>query len=220
MNKIYYLVFTFIFLSVITVQAQTQGSISGKLIDEETQEPVPLANVRVLQSTDSTFVTGKASDTEGNFNIPVQNGSYILHISFIGYNDTYQNVNITSSSRNVNIGTITVGSDNILLSETVVTAKVPEIAVKGDTLEYNADSYKVTESAVVEDLLKQKSDFRQTTLIIPGVRPKAFLRKTFVENGFSGMLPQMKTIEEFLEGSVKQEDKISSDKKNKIRIIF
>lgn len=54
-------------------------------------------------------------------------------------------------------------------------------------------------SEVVEDLLKQKSDFRQTTLIIPGVRPKAFLRKTFVENGFSGMLPQMKTIEEFLE---------------------
>lgn len=155
MNKIYYLVFTFIFLSVITVQAQTQGSISGKLIDEETQEPVPLANVRVLQSTDSTFVTGKASDTEGDFNIPVQNGSYILHISFIGYNDTYQNVNITSSSRNADVGTITVGTDNILLSETVVTAKVPEIAVKGDTLEYNADSYKVTESAVVEDLLKK-----------------------------------------------------------------
>ncbi len=27
--------------------------------------------------------------------------------------------------------------------------------MRGDTLEYNADSYKVTESAVVEDLLKK-----------------------------------------------------------------
>jgi hypothetical protein len=42
-----------------------------------------------------------------------------------------------------------MSNDNILLSETVVSAKAPEISVKGDTLEYNADSYKVTESAVV-----------------------------------------------------------------------
>ena len=37
----------------------------------------------------------------------------------------------------------------------MVTAKAPEIVVRGDTLEYNAASYKVTESAVVEDLLKK-----------------------------------------------------------------
>lgn len=52
---------------------------------------------------------------------------------------------------------------------------------------------------VVEDLMSQSRDFKQTTLIIPGVRPKAFLRKTFMENGFQGMLPQMLTIEEFFE---------------------
>src|SRR5690554_3272157 len=52
---------------------------------------------------------------------------------------------------------------------------------------------------VVEDLIELNEDFSQTTLIIPGVRPKAFLRKTFVDEGFRGLLPQMKTIEEFLE---------------------
>ena len=51
-------------------------------------------------------------------------------------------------------------TDNILLSETVVTAKAPEIVVRGDTLEYNADSYKVTESAVVEDLLKKMPEWK------------------------------------------------------------
>ena len=52
---------------------------------------------------------------------------------------------------------------------------------------------------VVEDLLTQELDFKHTTLIIPGVRPKAFLRKTFVELGYQGMLPKMITIEELLE---------------------
>ena len=54
-------------------------------------------------------------------------------------------------------------------------------------------------SEVVEDLLVHKNDFRHTTLIVPGVRPKAFIRKTFIEMGFHGMLPRMITIEEFLE---------------------
>lgn len=136
-------------------QAQSGGIITGKLIDKETQEPVPQANVRILKQGDSTFVTGKASNTEGVFTIPVRNGSYIVHISFVGYNDVYQNVQVTSSRPTVQLGNIMLSNDNILLSETVVTAKAPEIVVKGDTLEYNADSYKVTESAVVEDLLKK-----------------------------------------------------------------
>lgn len=156
MKKIYSLVVTiFAVTFAMLAQAQSGSSISGKVMDKDSEEPVPLANIRVLQRADSAFVTGKASNAEGLFTIPVRNGSYILHISFIGYNDIYRDVQVTSSRPNVQLGDIILSNDNILLSETVVTAKAPEIVVKGDTLEYNADSYKVTESAVVEDLLKK-----------------------------------------------------------------
>jgi len=156
MKKVYsFLIFFLLVTMSMLAQAQSGGIITGKLIDKETQEPVPQANVRILKQGDSTFVTGKASNTEGVFTIPVSNGSYIVHISFVGYNDVYQNVQVTSSRPTVQLGNIMLSNDNILLSETVVTAKAPEIVVKGDTLEYNADSYKVTESAVVEDLLKK-----------------------------------------------------------------
>ena len=43
----------------------------------------------------------------------------------------------------------------MLLSDAVVTAKALEVVVRGDTVEYNADSFKVSESAVIEDLLKK-----------------------------------------------------------------
>ena len=139
----------------ITAQSQISRGISGSIISEATNEPVPQANIRVLQQSDSTFVIGKASDMDGDFSIPVNNGSYIVQISFIGYNDLFRNVVVTSSTPLARLGTLEMTTDNILLSETVVTAKAPEIVVKGDTLEFNADSYKVTESAVVEDLLKK-----------------------------------------------------------------
>ncbi|MDD2298980.1 MAG: TonB-dependent receptor [Fermentimonas sp.] len=156
MNKIYLLVITLLMCSFsITAQSQISRGISGSIISEATNEPVPQANIRVLQQSDSTFVTGKASDMDGDFSIPVNNGSYIVQISFIGYNDLFRNVVVTSSTPLARLGTLEMTTDNILLSETVVTAKAPEIVVKGDTLEFNADSYKVTESAVVEDLLKK-----------------------------------------------------------------
>ena len=156
MKKIYFLVITILLCSFgLTAQSQITRGITGRILLENTNEPVPQANIRVLRQSDSTFVTGKASDMDGKFSIPVNNGSYIVHVSFIGFHDLYKNVSVSSSTPMANLGDLVMSADNILLSETVVTAKAPEIVVKGDTLEYNADSYKVTESAVVEDLLKK-----------------------------------------------------------------
>lgn len=156
MKKICFLVMVVLFPAFsLMAQAQINSAISGKLIEKESKEPVPMANIRILQQADSSFVSGMASDDKGAFNIPVRNGSYIVHISYIGYNDIFKDVKVASSQPRVQLGDIVMENNNILLSETIVTAKAAEIVVKGDTLEYNADSYKVTESAVVEDLLKK-----------------------------------------------------------------
>ena len=156
MKKIFFGAALFLIQTLfIVAQSQTGHTISGKLLDKVTKEPISLANIRILQQSDSTFVTGKASANDGQFSIPVNKGSYIIHISFIGYNDFYRNVEIGTSTSRLILGDIFMSSDDILLSETVITAKAPEIVVRGDTIEFNADSYKVTESAVVEDLLKK-----------------------------------------------------------------
>ena len=153
-----FLILTTIFSFAIIANAQGQserGSISGKLIDEITEEPIPEANVRILLQKDSTFVTGKASGADGLFSIPLNNGNYIVQISYIGYADVFKDTAISGRMQHVKLGTISLKDDGILLSDALVTAKAPEIVVKGDTVEYNADSYKVSESAVIEDLIKK-----------------------------------------------------------------
>ncbi|MGV8964526.1 MAG: outer membrane beta-barrel protein [Candidatus Saccharimonadaceae bacterium] len=157
MRKLYLILFiTFAFTLLSSAQVSSdQGSITGKLIDEITQEPVSEANIRILSKKDSVFVTGKASSRDGSFSIPVKNGNYIVHVSYIGYTDVYKDTVVTSTSSKVQLGSISLKDDAILLSDALITAKAPEIVVKGDTVEYNADSYKVTESAVIEDLLKK-----------------------------------------------------------------
>ena len=66
------------------------GSISGKIIDEVTNESMQDANIRILTQKDSVFVIGKASNKDGSFSIPLKNGSYIIQVSYIGYVDAFK----------------------------------------------------------------------------------------------------------------------------------
>src|SRR5690554_2229270 len=99
MIKFYFFVTLFL-LSVFALSAQSDvsRSITGELFSEATQEPIPQANIRLLQKSDSTFITAKASDLDARFSIPVRNGSYILQISFIGYTDLFEDVVVSSST--------------------------------------------------------------------------------------------------------------------------
>ena len=123
------LIATLAFISITNAQGPVSGSISGKLIDELTDEPVSEANIRILSQKDSVFVTGKASDKDGSFSIPLQNGDYIVHVSYIGYAEIFKDTTVTSRTPNVRLGTIALRDDNLLLADAIVTAKAPEIVV-------------------------------------------------------------------------------------------
>lgn len=148
-------VFLVLFLySFIYTQAQgIERTVTGTILDKDTKDPVEFAGIRVLNAKDSAFITGTAADIDGRFKLSLSSGKYIIQTSFIGYSDHFNDINI--SQKNISLGDILLSEDAILLSEAVVTAKAIEIQVKGDTVEYNADSYKVPQNAVVEDLLKK-----------------------------------------------------------------
>jgi hypothetical protein len=144
------------FTALANAQGQAgRGTIKGKLIDDATKEAIQEANIRILNQKDSTYVTGIASERNGTFSIPIRNGNYIVHISYIGYSDMFKDVSINNSNATANLGTLSLHEDGVLLSDALITAKALEVVVRGDTVEYNADSYKVSESAVIEDLLKK-----------------------------------------------------------------
>lgn len=142
-----------IIASSFYISAQNKNRITGTVYDNKTKESIIQASVRILSAKDSTFITGVATNLKGEFTANVNPGRYLVAISYLGYSESYYKANTTSGS--VALGDIFMHEEGFLLSEAVVTAKMAEIAVKGDTIEYNANSYKVQESAVVEDLLKK-----------------------------------------------------------------
>lgn len=138
---------------LLPLASQNNIRITGTVLDKTDNSPIEQASIRVLKEKDSTYVTGLATDVAGKFLININPGKYIISTSYLGYKENFTHVD--ASKKSVVMNNILLSADGIMLNEAVVTAKAVEIAIKGDTVEYNADSYKVQQSAVVEDLLKK-----------------------------------------------------------------
>lgn len=145
-----------ILFSPMAFAQQSGVNVTGSVVEQGSDTPIEQATVRLLNVKDSAMVRGAVSARNGSFTLKnVKKGSYLLHITFIGYDPLYQPLQITGKKNPVNVGKLELSDGAIELGEAVVIGKAPEVTVRNDTVEYNADSYKVTEGSVLEDLLKK-----------------------------------------------------------------
>ena len=107
---------TTIFLSFGAVHAQQTGSISGTIIQKNTQQSLVSATINLAGTTLTT-----TSDSIGRFrilNIPVK--TYSLVVSSVGFK-TFTLYNIVVNSGNENVFNVELEEDAVGLSEVVVT---------------------------------------------------------------------------------------------------
>ncbi len=52
---------------------------------------------------------------------------------------------------------------------------------------------------IAKDLLQQKKDLSEFTIVFPGKRPEIFFKKALLEAGYTGFLPEFYTIEQLIE---------------------
>ena len=156
MKNRFYILLLFVGVLMPFVSQAQRVTIRGVVRDAIDREALPRVSVRLLTAKDSTYVTGTTGDNNGNFTLqPVAQGRYIAQFTFLGYQTQCVNVAPEQGRTRYDMGEILLSTGDILLAEATVVGKAPEVVVKEDTVEFNADSYKTQPSAVVEDLLKR-----------------------------------------------------------------
>ncbi len=155
------LIFSFIFLSLFSLSLYGQGrrAVSGILLDNEAV-PLIQASVQLLSPKDSSLVEGVVTNGKGEYRLWAFPGNYILKSSYIGFVPRCQNIHISVSTKELNVGTMRLSPDQIWLDGAVVSAKAQAVVVKEDTVVYNAAAYRVEEGAMVDELIAK----------IPGVQ--------------------------------------------------
>lgn len=137
----------------ITIISYAQ-SVTGIVCDSLHREAISYASVRMLNVKDSAYIVGAVSASNGKFTINHSKGDYIIDISYVGTNRYTRKISL-EGKETLDLGTIYLGEASYMLGEAVIVAPVPDIVVRGDTIEYNADAYRVGEDALLLDLVRK-----------------------------------------------------------------
>ncbi len=94
--------------------AFAQGTVKGTVVEANTNEPLPGADVVVVGTT-----KGVATDFDGNFALQVPAGNQKIKITFVGYDATTINVNV-ENGKTIDLGKISLKPNAASLDEVVI----------------------------------------------------------------------------------------------------
>lgn len=153
--KKHYLLLIACFLS-LAAYAQKNGSIKGAVLDTIGKHPVAAATVTLLKKKDSSLVTFTMTNNKGEFELTgIAAGDYRLLFTHVSYHNTSRAVTLTDDTPEVRLPAVIVQDLSRTLDEVVITGESPPVTLIGDTVQYNAGSFKTIPNASVEQLLKK-----------------------------------------------------------------
>jgi len=154
MRKIVFLLLSAFFTTAVL--AQKNGSVKGIAFDTISKQPVAGATITILEKKDSSLVTFTMTGNDGRFELKgLANGDYRVLITHTGYHNNNIFFTISDAAKNAELGNVTMNDAVKVLEEAVVRAEAPPVTMVGDTVQYNAGSFKVQPNASVEQLLKK-----------------------------------------------------------------
>ncbi|GAB3262313.1 TonB-dependent receptor [Larkinella harenae] len=138
--------------SVSPLLAQT-NQLTGKVVDPQNGALIGVPVILTMQQ-DTTQKQYTVTDTSGVFSFAnLSPQAYRVKATYLGFQDYDKIITITEPVQE--LGTITLVEDSKTLKEVVIKGQIPPAQQKGDTLQLNADAFKVTRDASTEDLIKK-----------------------------------------------------------------
>lgn len=121
-------------LTFLQGQVQQKHSIKGQIMDQQNMQAMAFATVALRKATDSTLITGTATNLEGEFSLESLNdGQYCLIISAIGYTSVTKNIDLKD---NYNTGIILIKEKSLTLGEVVVVGERMKAKAEPDKTTY------------------------------------------------------------------------------------
>ena len=142
-------------LTVITARSQNHGTVKALVLDSINNQPIGYATIAVLKLKDSSLLSYTITDKNGAFTLYNLNQAEPnrLLISCVGYNSARFTVELKKGDAVTDLGKVLL-SHKTLEEVTIKGERVP-VVIKKDTIEFNAEAFKVRPNAIVEDLLKK-----------------------------------------------------------------
>ncbi len=154
MNKLLLtILFAGLFLTTTYAQRpeQKEVTITGKVIDKDSKQPLEYATIAFFSKQQNKMVTGGITDIKGNFSIPVPTGMYDISIEYISFKtQTIPDRKITIKE---NIGSFSLEIDMEALDEVEIMAERTTVEIRLDKKIYNVGKDLTVSGGTVSDVL-------------------------------------------------------------------
>ena len=137
--------------SVKPILSENNGTISGKVIDKKTSEPLPYVNIVVKEN--NKVITGGITSDKGTFQIKnLALKDYVVEIQFIGYKTISKSAKLTENST-INLNTIAIEEDAIQLKGVEIVSERSTIEQKIDRKVINVGKDLTTAGATASEIM-------------------------------------------------------------------
>lgn len=131
-------------------------SVEGTVYDTTGVNPLPNAVAMAIRIKDSLLLGYSRTDKQGKFHLKgFEVDTFSLIIDHPDYDDKVYFMFGSASNSEITIPSILMPAKAQKLDEVIIYANKEPIFYRGDTLVYKADSFRVHENAVVEDLIRK-----------------------------------------------------------------
>jgi outer membrane receptor protein involved in Fe transport len=111
--------------------ANNPGSISGKVIDKNSKEPIPYVNISIKKA--DKVITGGITQENGTFSIKnLALDSYTVEFQFMGYKKETKTITLTPDDKSISLNTIALEEEAVQLKGVEVVSERSTIVQKID----------------------------------------------------------------------------------------
>jgi 5-hydroxyisourate hydrolase-like protein (transthyretin family) len=136
------------------IKAQTERIITGEIIEQQSGEPVPFANLALFEVEDSKLISGGTTNLDGRFELEFSShGNLQLRISAVGFETVYKDIEFINHAP-MDLGTIYMVVEEINLAGVVVAAERIKAISGIEKTSYMVNRNMLSASNTGTDLLK------------------------------------------------------------------
>ncbi len=139
-----------------TITHAQNAAVKGSINDTINKQSLSNTVIALLRPKDSVLYKFTRSGKDGSFSLQhLAAGKYMLLVTENSYADYIDSITVKSDTSVIDLGAVPMTLKANLLQEVIVRQQIAAMRMKGDTLEFAADSFKVRQGASVEEMLKR-----------------------------------------------------------------
>ena len=131
---------------------EAPGSISGKVVDKKTNEPIPFVNIAIQEN--GKFITGGITSDKGLFHIKnLDFKKYTVEFQFMGYKTLSKQVTLSENNSSLNLNIIAIEEDAIELKSVEIVSEKSVIEQKIDRKVINVGKDLISVGATASQIM-------------------------------------------------------------------